>query len=84
VCTVAPALLDVVIADDEAQRLYGALQELDTADRTVLVLHYLQGLSYREMAAVLEEPTGTVKWRTAEALGRLRLVFCKKVPDDAP
>jgi DNA-directed RNA polymerase specialized sigma24 family protein len=36
------------------------------------VLHYLQGLSYREMAAVLDEPTGTVKWRTSEALNVLR------------
>jgi DNA-directed RNA polymerase specialized sigma24 family protein len=30
------------------------------------VLHDLQGLSYREMAWVLDEPSGTVKWRTRE------------------
>ena len=39
------------MAVDEARCLYRALDQLDPADRTVLVLHYLQGLSYREMAA---------------------------------
>jgi RNA polymerase sigma-70 factor, ECF subfamily len=75
--------LDAVVADDEAQRLYRALDGLDAPERTVLVLHYLQGLSYREMAAVLDEPTGTVKWRTGEALNRLRAVLCDEVPDHA-
>ena len=73
--------LDTVMADDEAQCLYRALQGLDAAARTLLVLHYLQGLSYREMAAVLDEPTGTVKWRTAAALRRLRTVLTDEVPD---
>ena len=49
----------------------------------MLVLHYLQGLSYREMAAVLDEPTGTVKWRTTEALNRLRALLSEEVPDHA-
>jgi DNA-directed RNA polymerase specialized sigma24 family protein len=48
------------------------------------VLHYLQGLSYRQMAAVLDEPTGTVKWRTAEALNRLRAMLGDEVPDHVP
>jgi RNA polymerase sigma-70 factor (ECF subfamily) len=82
---VAPAdPLDTVMADDEAQRLYRALHGLDAPERTVLVLHYLQGLSYREMAAVLDEPTGTVKWRTTEALNHLRTMLGDEVPDHAP
>jgi RNA polymerase sigma-70 factor (ECF subfamily) len=75
--------LDTMMADDEARRLYRALDELDAPERALLVLHYLQGLSYREMATVLEEPTGTVKWRTSEALNRLRALL-KEVPDHAP
>jgi RNA polymerase sigma-70 factor (ECF subfamily) len=75
---------DAVMADDEARRLYRALDGLDTPERTLLVLHYLQGLSYREMAAVLDEPTGTVKWRTAEALHCLRALLSDEVPDHAP
>jgi DNA-directed RNA polymerase specialized sigma24 family protein len=43
----------------------------------------LQGLSYRDMASVLDEPTGTVKWRTAEALHRLRALLCDEVSDHA-
>jgi RNA polymerase sigma-70 factor, ECF subfamily len=81
VVTVDP--LDAVTANDEAQSLYRALHELDAADRTVIVLHYSQGLSYREMAAVLEEPSGTVKWRTSEALKHLRALLGDEVPDHA-
>jgi RNA polymerase sigma-70 factor (ECF subfamily) len=75
---------DVAAADDEAQCLYQCLDGLDASDRTVLVLHYLQGLSYREMASVLDEPTGTVKWRTCEALHRLRILLGDEVSDHAP
>jgi RNA polymerase sigma factor (sigma-70 family) len=63
--------------------LYSALDELDSADRTLLVLHYLQGLSYREMALVLDEPSGTVKWRTSEALKCLRILLAEEVSDHA-
>jgi RNA polymerase sigma-70 factor (ECF subfamily) len=75
---------DAMTADDEARRLYQALQELNAADRSVLVLHYLQGLSYREMATVLDEPAGTVKWRTSEALNRLRARLCEEGSNHAP
>ena len=73
-----------VIADDEARRLYEALYELGYSDRTVLALHYLQGLSYSEMASVLDEPAGTVKWRTSVALDRLRALLKDEVLDHAP
>jgi len=76
--------LDTVMADDEAQHLYRALHGLGAPGRTLLVLHYLQGLSYREMATVLDEPTGTVKWRTGTALQRLRVILCDEVPFHAP
>jgi RNA polymerase sigma-70 factor (ECF subfamily) len=74
---------DTAMADDEARRLYAAMHGLDAPERALLVLHYLQGLSYREMASVLDEPTGTVKWRTSEALGRLRALLSDEVPDHA-
>jgi RNA polymerase sigma-70 factor (ECF subfamily) len=75
--------LETVIADDEARHLHLALNELTTPERTLLALHYLQGLSYREMASVLEEPIGTLKWRTSEALSRLRIVLSDEVTDHA-
>ncbi len=67
--------LDSLRFDDEAKLLNDALDQLEDSYRTVLLLHYLQGLSYREMAMVLDEPTGTVKWRTQEALKRVRLLL---------
>jgi RNA polymerase sigma-70 factor (ECF subfamily) len=75
--------LDAAIADDEARHLYRALDGLAAAERALLVLHYLQGLSYREMASVLAQPSGTVKWRVAEALNRLRTLLNDEVPDNA-
>jgi RNA polymerase sigma-70 factor, ECF subfamily len=71
------------MAADDARRLHQALDELDSADRAVLVLHYLQGLSYRELAAVLDEPTGTVKWRTSEALNGLRILLGEEFREHA-
>jgi RNA polymerase sigma-70 factor (ECF subfamily) len=75
--------LETAMAADEARRLYRALDELDSADRTRLVLHYLQGLSYREMASVLDEPSGTVKWRTQEALKCMRRLLADEVSEHA-
>jgi RNA polymerase sigma-70 factor, ECF subfamily len=75
--------IETMMADEEAQRLYQLLYGLDVSERTVLVLHYLQGLSYREMASVLDEPSGTIKWRTSEALNRLRILLTDEVPDHA-
>jgi hypothetical protein len=35
------------------------------------------------MASVLEEPSGTVKWRTREALNHLRILLTEEVSDHA-
>ncbi|MFL5338872.1 MAG: RNA polymerase sigma factor [Gemmataceae bacterium] len=75
--------ITIVLADDEARHLNRILHDLDVPERTLLVLHYLQGLSYRDMADVLGEPVGTVKWRTAEALKSLRALLGDEVPDHA-
>ena len=75
--------LATAMAVDEVRSLYRALDELDAVDRTLIVLHYLQGMSYREMALVLDEPNGTVKWRTREALRDLRILLGDEVSDHA-
>jgi RNA polymerase sigma-70 factor (ECF subfamily) len=74
---------ETAMAVDEASRLHRALDQLDSGERAVLVLHYLQGLSYREMAAVLDEPAGTVKWRTREALNVLRILLGEEFSESA-
>jgi RNA polymerase sigma-70 factor (ECF subfamily) len=75
-----PSPLETAASDDEARRLYAALDQVDAGDRVLLVLHYLQGLSYREMADVTGEPAGTVKWRTSLALSRMRTLLTREKP----
>ncbi|HBI41473.1 MAG TPA: hypothetical protein DDY78_01280 [Planctomycetales bacterium] len=72
--------VETVASDDEAQQLYAALDQINSDDRVLLVLHYLQGLSYREMAEVTGEPVGTVKWRTSLALSRMRTLLTAEKP----
>ncbi|HEV2472791.1 MAG TPA: sigma-70 family RNA polymerase sigma factor, partial [Chthonomonadales bacterium] len=49
-----------------------AISSLSPAQRDVVVLHELQGLSYQEVAAMLNVPVGTVKSRLSNAFKRLR------------
>jgi RNA polymerase sigma-70 factor (ECF subfamily) len=76
------APFEVVSAEDEARNLYETLGQLDAGDRVVLALHYFQALSYRDMAVVLGEPAGTVKWRTSQALARLRVLLGAEAKTD--
>jgi len=75
VCSNAPGQLESVLADERCRNLYQGLARLEQAECDVLVLHYLQGLSFRQMAEVLAEPAGTVKWRTSQALARLKILL---------
>lgn len=75
-----PCPLEAAANDDESRQLYAVLDQIDPAERVLLVLHYLQGLSYREMADVTGEPAGTVKWRTSLALGRMRTLLTAENP----
>jgi RNA polymerase sigma-70 factor, ECF subfamily len=61
-----------IVADESRVAVCRALDELDLDERTVLLLHYMDGLSYREMAEVLDRPDGTLKWITGQALQKLR------------
>jgi RNA polymerase sigma-70 factor (ECF subfamily) len=55
-----------------AESLHGALDKLPDEFREVIVLHDLEGLAYKEIAAVVGIPIGTVMSRLARARGRLR------------
>ncbi len=57
---------------EEGQRLRRALDELPADQRMVLMLGYFEGLSCTEIADRIHVPVGTVKSRTAAALGKLR------------
>jgi RNA polymerase sigma-70 factor (ECF subfamily) len=55
------------IRREEDFKLLEALQELPSAPRTVLLLHYFQGLSYQEIGESLGLPVSTVKIRIFRA-----------------
>jgi RNA polymerase sigma-70 factor, ECF subfamily len=52
--------------------IWSALQRLPEELRTTLILQLWEGLKYREIAAILDVPISTVKWRRHEAIRRLR------------
>jgi len=61
-----------MLADERSRCVFDAMCRLAPPARLVVVLHYLEGLSYREIAKVLAEPVGTVKWRTGTALKEMK------------
>ena len=65
--------LDAAAASDERERLLGVLARLPEEQRAVLVLREVEGLSYKEIAGLLEIPEGTVMSRLARARERLVL-----------
>ena len=58
--------------DGLLDRLPEMLERISPASRAVLALHYLDGLTLDETAAVLEIPPGTAKSRLAYGLASLR------------
>jgi RNA polymerase sigma-70 factor, ECF subfamily len=54
------------------REVHRAIRDLAPKLRTVLVLYELQGLNYREIAATLGCPVGTVKSRIFNARGELK------------
>lgn len=69
-----------LIAKVATQTLEAAIAALPTPFREVMVLRDLQGLAYREIAAVTQVPIGTVMSRLARA--RRRLIETGEISDD--
>jgi RNA polymerase sigma-70 factor (ECF subfamily) len=75
-----PAAAEVPEVD--SAKLQQALNELDEAFRTPVILFYFEEFSYRDIAEHLELPIGTVMSRLARAKAYLRTRLAP--PDDAP
>ena len=64
---------EAVAEDQEWRRLLQqAIDALPPRHRVVIILHYLEGLSLKEIAYVIDAPEGTVKSRLHYARERLR------------
>lgn len=70
-----PSPQDQVEAQERRDLLEQAVAELPLAQRTMVVLYHTQGLSYDEIAAILNLPMGTVKSR----LNRARLALRERL-----
>lgn len=74
-------LPDRMVERQETQEVVQqAIAKLPIAHRTVVVLFYLEGLSLREIAEVLEIPEGTVKSRLHYARESLRGLLSERKP----
>jgi RNA polymerase sigma-70 factor, ECF subfamily len=70
-----PDPLDVVVSDDEAERLRDAVEHLPEHERSVIALHYLAGLPYARVAALLGISVSAAKKRAFSARQRLKAVL---------
>lgn len=62
---------EVAAGREEVALVRQAIELLPGEQRTVFVLRHFEGLAYEEIAAALQLPLGTVKWRLHEAVRRL-------------
>jgi RNA polymerase sigma-70 factor (ECF subfamily) len=67
-----PSALDLVEARDLARAVQAAMDTLPHEQREVIALKEYQGLTFVEIAAVLDVPVSTVKTRLYRGLGQLR------------
>jgi len=63
---------DALVSEERKERLQKVLERLPLEFREVIVLYELEGLSYKEVAAMLGIPIGTVMSRLSRARQRLR------------
>jgi RNA polymerase sigma-70 factor, ECF subfamily len=75
---------DVYVANLERHHVRTAIQQLPEEARQVILLREWGGLSYQEIATVLDCPVGTVMSRLARARAKLRDLLCKLLPSSYP
>ena len=66
-----------VMAQMEHERVAAAMEQLEPEYREALTLRVVNGLSYTEIAAILNIKEGTVKSRIARAREKMRLIMQK-------
>jgi RNA polymerase sigma-70 factor (ECF subfamily) len=74
----AVAAADEVFTAEEAQSVRAALDELPEEQREVLVLRFIEEMSYEQIAEVIARPVGTVRSRIHYAKAALRAILEKE------
>jgi RNA polymerase sigma-70 factor (ECF subfamily) len=77
----APSPDAALDARERAESVRQALLKLPEGHRSVIVLRHYENLKFREIAAVLDIPEGTVKSRMADALSMLNRFLAASMRD---
>jgi RNA polymerase sigma-70 factor, ECF subfamily len=64
-----------LVREERRQRVRDALERLTPPDREVLVMRYLEDLTFPEIAAILEVGESAAKMRHLRAIGKIRTVL---------
>lgn len=66
---------DLLLRSELNDRIQETINALPAKFRTVLVMRDIQGMTYEEMASVLDKPEGTIKSRVNRARNRFKELF---------
>ncbi len=80
----APNLLGKLVDREELERVLAALEKLSQLSRNCLVLHYMEQLSYTEVAEQLNMTPHQVRAACHKGIGRLRKLLGAVPNDPAP
>lgn len=78
----APSPEQVVIHEEQRQKLEAALGKLDAPQRELVVLRYQMDMGHRQIGEALQMSPAQVKWRLHDAMEKLRRLM--KEGEDAP
>jgi RNA polymerase sigma factor (sigma-70 family) len=70
-----PVQLPEFTNQSDCAEVLPALEKVDEVFRGAVALYYLEDCSYKEIAAILDVPVGTVKSRIARGLAQLREIL---------
>ena len=70
-----PDSADVEQSAVNSSAIADALAAISPEERQIVSLHAISGMTLKEISELLGQPLGTVKWRHAEAIKKLRLLL---------
>jgi RNA polymerase sigma-70 factor (ECF subfamily) len=75
---------DAYVSKLETKQVRAAIEQLPAEFREIILLREFEELSYQEIAALLDCPTGTVMSRLARARSRLRVILSSALTGPVP
>ena len=60
------------LSPEDRATIFAVIEDLDEAEREVIILHAIVGLKHREIAKILSAPLSTVLSRYQRAIGKLK------------